>query len=307
MKHEDLAIGIDGGATHTTAVILDAAGTELVRLEGVPGIVNPADPEACVGRLAVLARRAMTAADILPPVHSLCCALAGAGRAELREVVRAELAREHIARNLLVTTDAEAALADAFGEAPGILLIAGTGSIAWGRAEDGRVVRCGGWGAVLGDEGSGYALGLGALRATARAVDGREAGTDLHDAVQAELGLDKPEQLIGWAARAAKDQVAALAPLVMEHAKAGDPVAVALRDEAASALADHVAVLHRRLGPWREPAVIAFAGGLIRPGGSLRAALRAALQQRGLECSIREDVIDAARGAARLARRAAGS
>src|SRR5690606_14401309 len=171
MSGDRLIVGIDGGATHTTAVVVDESGTELARVEGGPGIINPADPAACVGRLAVLAWSAITAADAFAPVHALCCALAGAGRPEVREGVRAELVREQIARHVTITTDAEAALADAFGDEPGILLIAGTGSIAWGRAEDGRLVRCGGWGALLGDEGSGYALGLGALGSAARAAD----------------------------------------------------------------------------------------------------------------------------------------
>lgn len=302
MSGDRLIVGIDGGATHTTAVVVDESGTELARVEGGPGIINPADPAACVGRLAVLARSAITAAAAFAPVHALCCALAGAGRPEVREVVRAELVREQIARHVTITTDAEAALADAFGDEPGILLIAGTGSIAWGRAEDGRLVRCGGWGALLGDEGSGYALGLGALRSAARAADGRSPATELHEAILAELGVDRPEAMIDWAARAGKEQVAALAPLVLRHAEGGDEAAIALRDEAASALAEHVRVLYERLGPWRTAPELALAGGLARPGGPLRAAIRDALDRNGLACRLHERTIDAARGATRLAR-----
>lgn len=302
MRGERFIVGIDGGATHTTAVVIDEDGNERARLEGGPGIVNPADPSACVGRLAVLARSAIAAADTFAPVHALCCALAGAGRAELREIVRAELVREQVARHVTITTDAEAALADAFGEEPGILLIAGTGSIAWGRAEDGRLIRCGGWGALLGDEGSGYGLGLGALRSAARAADGRAPSTEFHEALLAELGLERPQALIEWAARAGKEQIAALAPLVLGHADAGDEAAIALRDEAAHALAEHVVVLHKRLGPWRVTPELALAGGLARPGGPLRAATCAALERTGLEYRLHEATIDAARGATRLAR-----
>ena len=111
MARERFIVGIDGGATHTTAVVIDEAGKERARLEGGPGIVNPADPTACVGRLAVLARSAIAAADTYAPVHALCCALAGAGRAELREIVHEELVREQVARHVTITTDAEAALA----------------------------------------------------------------------------------------------------------------------------------------------------------------------------------------------------
>ncbi|MGH7445112.1 MAG: N-acetylglucosamine kinase, partial [Longimicrobiales bacterium] len=265
--------------------------------------VNPVDPAACVGRLAALARRALTQADAYPPVDVLCCALAGAGRAELREAVRAELAREQIARSVVVITDAEAALADAFDDAPGILLIAGTGSIAWGRGEDGRLERCGGWGALLGDEGSGYAIGLAGLRASVRAEDGRAPATQLRAELLRTLELRETSELIGWVAHASKAAVAALAPVVLQAAAAGDDVACTLRDEAASALVAHVTVLRERLGPWRGAADVAFAGGLIRPGRPLRDALSTALRASGASVRIREQTVDAARGATRLARR----
>jgi N-acetylglucosamine kinase-like BadF-type ATPase len=108
--------------------------------------------------------------------------------------------------------------------------------------------------------------------------------------------------MIDWAARAGKEQVAALAPLVLRHAEGGDEAAIALRDEAASALAEHVRVLYERLGPWRTAPELALAGGLARPGGPLRAAIRDALDRNGLACRLHERTIDAARGATRLAR-----
>ncbi|MHB1170222.1 MAG: N-acetylglucosamine kinase [Longimicrobiales bacterium] len=307
MKNQKISIGVDGGATHTTALVIDEAGRELARVVGGPGIVNPSDPPACAGRLAALARRAIAAAEAFPPVEELSCALAGAGRRDVREVVHAELVREHIAHRVTVTTDAEAALTDAFDGAAGILLIAGTGSIAWGRAEDGRLERCGGWGALLGDEGSGYALGLGALRSTVRGADGREPAARLHGAVLAELGLERPEALISWAAAAGKEQIAALAPLVLRHADDGDPAAELLRGDAARALVRHVSVLTARLGPWQSTPSLALAGGLLRTGGSLRATFCRALEAEGPPCRLYEGVIDAARGAIRLARSIAAS
>lgn len=302
MPAESIVIGIDGGATHATAIVVDARGIERARAEGGPGIVNPVDPAACVGRLAVLARSAIARAEVFAPVDALCCALAGAGRAELRDAVRTELAREHIARRVDVITDAEAALADAFDDAPGILLIAGTGSIAWGRAEDGRLERCGGWGALLGDEGSGYALGVEALRACVRAADGRAPATRLGSALLDALSLRRPEELIGWSAAAGKHDIAALAPIVLRTAEHGDSAAQQLRDDAAQALARHVVVLRERLGPWSGPADLAFAGGLIRTGGPLRAALTSALAELRASVHVSPHAVDAARGAARLAR-----
>ena len=302
MPADSMVVGIDGGATHATAIVVDGDGIERARAEGGPGIVNPLDPVACVGRLATLARRAIAQADAYPPVKALCCALAGAGRPELRDIVRAELVREQIASRVEVITDAEAALTDAFGNGAGILLIAGTGSIAWGRSEDGTLERCGGWGALLGDEGSGYALGLGGLRAAVRATDGRAAAASIRDAILAASGVAQPDELIEWAARASKAEIAALAPVVLQLADSGDAAAQSLRDEAATALAQHVAVLVERLGPWSGLPDVAFAGGLIRPGGPLRSALTAAFEASRLAIRLRDEIVDAARGAARLAR-----
>lgn len=297
-----LFIGIDGGGTGATAVVMDGSGAELGRIEGGPALVRPADPAAGAAALADLAVRALAAAGAAPPAAGLCCALAGAGRDEARRALAAALHREAVAVRIRVTTDAEAALHDAFQSGPGILLIAGTGSIAWARGADGRTARAGGWGALLGDEGSGYALGLGALRAVARADDGRGEETALRDVVLRETGVASPDALIGWADDASKAGVAALAPAVCATADAGDAVARALVQAAARDLASHVATLERRLAPWPAPPAIALAGGLIAPGRPLRDVVLRAL--RALDPPVRplDRAVDAARGAAELAR-----
>src|SRR5690606_32133686 len=152
---------------------------------------------------------------------------------------------------------------DAFGSGPGLLVIAGTGSVAWGRAEDGRAARAGGWGHLLGDEGSGYALGLEALRAVVRAHDGRAPETTLRDAVLSHARARAPEELIAWAATAAKADIAALAPRVAAAAREGDAAARAIVDRAAHDLAGHIRALHARLGPWSAPPAVAMTGGLL--------------------------------------------
>ena len=298
-------LGLDGGGTNTTVVATDAAGHELARVRGGAGIVNPADPGARAGTLADIARRALDAAGARPPAAALCCALAGAGREAERRAIRDALARLEVAREIHVVGDIEAAFHDAFAAGPGLLVIAGTGSIAWGRGEDGRTARAGGWGHLLGDEGSGYALGLAALRAVVRAHDGRAPATALREHVLDRARVHAPEDLIAWAAAAAKADIAAFAPVVGEAAAAGDAVARALVEQAARDLADHVHALHTRLGPWRGVADVAFAGGLLGRGGPLREPAAAAIRALGLPLRIREGAVDAARGAAALARAAA--
>ncbi len=302
-----LFVGIDGGGTRATALAVDGEGKQLARVEGVAGLVLPDRPEAGVDGLADLAARAVRAAAGDAPADALCCALAGAGREAARAAVERGLAARHVALRVHVTTDAHAALVDAFGKGPGILLVAGTGSIAWGRSAHGRTARTGGWGVLLGDEGSGYALALAGLRAWLRAADGRGTATALAALLPDALGLAGDADaaaaaVVPWAAHADKAAIAALAPVVLEAAAAGDEVAGRLADEAAAALARHVAALHRRLGPWAAPVPVALSGGVIASGRTLRPRVETALGRLAIELEILPRRVDGARGAATLAR-----
>ncbi|MBI4409618.1 MAG: hypothetical protein HY561_07905 [Gemmatimonadetes bacterium] len=295
-------IGIDGGATRATALVTDETGRELARLGGGAGIVKAASPAAGAQALASLAAKALSAAGAASPAAGLCCALAGAGREPERDAMRTALYAAGVARRVSVVTDAEAAIQDALGTGPGILIIAGTGSIGWGRGDDGQTVRVGGWGELLGDEGSGYAIGLAGLRAAARAVDGRGPATPLLEQLLAETKVKAPEGLIAWVEQASKADVAALAPRVLAAASQGDEVARALGAQAARDLVDHAAALHRRLSPWREAPLVALAGGLLAPGRPLRVAVLQAVRSLPLAFRVLERDVDGARGAAALAR-----
>lgn len=293
-------IGIDGGGTRTVAVLIDDAGRERARMEAGAGRIDLRAPDEAIRTLTNLAAAiARHAGD--QPVTSLCCGLAGAGREPERTVVEDALRAAGIAALATVVTDAEAAMCDAFGTGPGILVIAGTGSIAWGRAEDARVARTGGWGHLLGDEGSGYAIGSAALRAVLRAHDGRGAPTSLERTILHATGLSAPELLVHFVLNAGKADVAALAPLVFAEADA-DTVALGIIEEAARALAAHVAALHTRLRPWAMPTPLAFSGGLVSNRRPLRPFVLAALAEWDLALSLHEADVDPARGAATLAR-----
>lgn len=323
-----LVVGVDGGGTRTRAVVLDGDGRELGRAEGSGAIADALNPGPPAAAVAQVCRAALEVAGGGVPAHALWAGLSGAGREEARAAVEEELLRAGVAGRVRVGTDIGAAFHDAFGDGPGILLVAGTGSIAWGRAEDGREARAGGWGHHLGDEGSAYALGAAALREVAWQADGRAPRTGLGDAILLALGLARVEDLIPWAASATKGEVAALAPVVARAAAgdpvggdptagdpaagdpaaadpaagdpaAGDPAAVAILARAAADLDAHVAALLDALAPWSRPSAVALTGGLLQPGGPLRAPLEEALARRGLGLATREP--DPALGAARLA------
>ena len=293
-------VGIDGGGTATRVLILDERGGALGRAEGGPALTDRPGAPIDIETVADTVARAAAAAGIELPAAALCAGFAGVGRELERGAVEAALAGRLAARARVIT-DAEAAFFDAFADGPGLLLIAGTGSIALGRGEDGREARTGGWGTLLGDEGSGYDIGLSALRAAARATDGRGRPTDLLARLLAELGLARPEELIRWASGARKTAVAALAPSVCELAAQGDEVAAEIVAAVVASLAAHVDALLARLGPWSAPPGLALAGGLLAPGGRLRGAVVAAVAEYA--CVVSDTQVEPVRGAARLALR----
>jgi N-acetylglucosamine kinase-like BadF-type ATPase len=296
-----IVLGVDGGGTCTRVLLARVDGEELVRSVGGPALVDPNHPEASVDAVVAVCRKAAAAAGVELPITALWAGIAGAGDAGIRELLAAELGRRGLAERVGVGTDADVAYHDAFGDAPGILLIAGTGSVAMGRGEDGASATVGGWGVLLGDEGSGFAIGMAALRATVRGVDGRSMSTSMKEAVLGRLGLDRPEELVAWVARADKSDVAGLVPMVCRAADGGDAVASAIVEGAIEDLTSHVLTVVRRLGPWSGRPHVAVSGGLLGESGPLRDRTRAALA--GLLCQPIDRLVDPARGAARLAAR----
>jgi len=279
--------------------MVDERGCENARAEGPPTRVDPADPNATIGVIADLCREVASKGGAELPVAGLWAGIAGAGTEPTRGLVETALREAGLSLRTAVGVDAEAIFHDAFPSGPGILLISGTGSIALGRGVDGSTLRVGGWGAHLGDEGSGYRIGLSALRALARGEDGRGVSTDLRDPVLKALGLDRPADLIKWMAAARKADVAALVPLICEVAEAGDGAATTVIEVAVVALVEHVQTLIRRFDPWPAPPEVAFAGGLIEEDGPLRSRVIRAIQ--GLPCRLQDRALDGARGACSLA------
>ena len=296
-----LAIGVDGGGTRARVVVLDERGRELHRGEGLGAVVTAAEPQVAAAAVREAVERALADSAGAPAGSVLWAGLSGAGLPEARAAAEGALIDLRIADRVVVGTDAEAAFHDAFGAGPGILLIAGTGSVALARAPDGSAVRAGGWGSYLGDEGSGFRIGLDALHAVVRADDGRDPPTVLREAVLEALGLERARPLVGWIASASKAEVAALVPLVVRAAADGDEAARSILARAVDELVSHVGTVHRRAGPWPEPPDLALSGGLIFTRGPLRGPLVEALD--GIALRLLDRDLDPPRGAARIALR----
>jgi glucosamine kinase len=294
--------GIDGGGTRTTLALADDEGRELARRVGPAGLVDPRAPAATAGMLAALVRDARAEAGVAETPVALCAGLAGVGNENERREVEGALAASGVAERVQVTTDGAIALEGALGGGPGVLLIAGTGSVGYGRGLDGRVERCGGWGMIVGDEGSAWSLGRGGLAAALRAADGRGPHTTLLPELLELLELAGPSAIPPWAGRAEKASVAALAIHVLDAAAGGDAVAMRIVRREARELASHAIALARRLAPWDGPVPVVF------HGGTLGAEIYAAAVTRELDASdaafeVRPGVSDAVAGALSCARR----
>ncbi len=261
------AIGVDGGGTWTRLAMAGAG--EPVRRRGGATLVDPADPGAATDRLLDLIRRTADGAGLPLPAAGLCAGLAGTGDPGVRAAVRERLAAGGVAERVEVVTDGELALEAALRGEPGVVLVAGTGSVAYGRSPRGDTARCGGWGLVLGDEGSGYAIARAGLHAVLRALDGRGEPTALVARLLDATGLDRAEQVPAWAGRSTKADIAGLAPLIVELAD-DDAVAHRIVEGAGGDLARHVEALLERLGPWDGPARVVFLGSVLEQAGLAR-------------------------------------
>ncbi|HEU4628660.1 MAG TPA: BadF/BadG/BcrA/BcrD ATPase family protein [Gemmatimonadaceae bacterium] len=303
-----IVVGLDGGGSRTRALVADERGTEIVRVEGPPSAVRPGAVDASADVLAALVRDALAAAameHVTPKV--VCAGVAGAGRDAERDALWQALSSREIADDVVVHADATVALDDAFGDGAGVLLVAGTGSVAFARGPTGTFARCGGWGPVIGDEGSGAWIGRRALSVVAAATDGREPGTALVGAILTAAEVESVEALIAWAAEATPARLAALAPAVLQTAEAGDLRANALLSIAVEELVLHVRTLGRQLFTDERAAIpVAFTGGLLTRGSPLRRRLEHRLKTAVPGAQVRAEPVDPVRGAVRGALRFLG-
>ncbi len=296
-------IGVDGGASKTEAVVLAKNGQVLGRGQGGSANYHNVGLAAAKEALQKAMTEALRAAGLSQTqVAAATWALAGVGRAEDRRRFL-DLAAELLPSiPVQIEHDALAALVGGLGSRRGIVLIAGTGMIAYG--EDGRRegARAGGWGTLL-DRGSGYALGLAALRAILAAEDGSDHPTRLAKLIQAALKLTDVTEIPNWlyVPERMVAEIAALAPYVLAEAEAGDMIAVDLAAQGVEALAGAVDAVARQLGLWGEPFPLVLSGGLLTTNAFYRRLVTQAVQSRIPHSQPQLPQADSAIGAARLA------
>ncbi|HEV2128951.1 MAG TPA: BadF/BadG/BcrA/BcrD ATPase family protein [Thermomicrobiales bacterium] len=254
-------IGIDGGGTKTDLALIDDGGRLLARLQGDSSNQAAVGFDAAIGVLADLVDRARSEAGIDGPVTAGWIGMAGSDRAEDRIAFRTALGDRF--RELRITNDAELVLSGT-PNGSGVALIAGTGSIAFARNEQGITGRSGGWGHVFGDEGSAYTIAVEGLRAIAAETDGRGPASRLTRDLLRWWQAETPPELISRVYRpeVRKADIAASAPVVVAAAEAGDFVACSILDRSGDALASLVTSLLDRI-PFAELPTVAGTGGLL--------------------------------------------
>lgn len=301
-----LFAGIDGGATKTRAVVISESGAVLGRSEVRSSSAYHREAEEAAGVVVNAAREALDHAGAVGPIAALGAGLAGADDPTVHQRLTRALGDAGLARTVLVDHDAAAALAGGTALQPGMVIIAGTGSIAFGIDRAGRRARAGGWGPLLDDEGSGYAIGRAALRAAMRAYDGRGEQTVLSGMLSQRFALGSLASLKMTVKTLNIDEIASLAPLVVGAARDRDRVALAILAHAADGLAAMIASVARTLGWERAGFPLVTAGGMFEAGDAIREPLVRALRAGGSAAQPVEARFPPDVGAALLAARAAG-
>ena len=266
-------IGIDGGGTKTRVAVCAPDGT-LLRQETLGAFNLSAIGEDGFRRRT---EEILALCGDMRGCGAICVGGAGVSGAAAGEILRAELAAHGFAGKLLLCGDHEIALAGAM-QTPGCVLIAGTGSVCYGKNAAGETFRCGGGGHIIDDPGSGYTLGRDALAAALRTEDGRLSENALHAAVMDAVGGHDIQGIFDFVyfSRRGKSDIAALAPLVLRCAEQGDAVSLAILRRGATELARLVSAVTGRLGLDKK-SPCALAGGLLAENNIYRRTVCEAL------------------------------
>lgn len=298
-------LGIDGGGTKTDAVLLAPDGSLATHASaGASNVQLVGADEAALVVLDLARQCCKQASCKATELQAIGVGLAGAGRESDRTLFRERLMAQarkvrFVLPTLLIETDARVALEGALPTSAGIVLIAGTGSVACAKAEDWRIHRVGGWGRVLGDAGSAYSIGREAVQAALRVFEGRGDATLLTNQVLSFFGIERIEEIITLVHQGKAD-LAAFAPQVIEAESKRDHVAHGILFRAAGELAELVRVLVVRLQPRRKLPVVLI-GGLVENESSFTKMVRERISRSLPQVLIQKPKFPPAYGAAILA------
>ncbi|MBX7103000.1 MAG: N-acetylmuramic acid 6-phosphate etherase [Gemmataceae bacterium] len=299
-----LVLGLDGGGTHTVAILADGERTLGRGVAGPSNLQAVGVPRALAALDSAIDRAFADADRPRVTVGAICLGLAGADRPQEKALIREWVSRHRVAEWCDVTNDGALLIGAGTPDLWGVAVVAGTGSIAVARSPDGRIARSGGWGFLLGDEGSGYALAMDGLRAAAKASDGRAGSTLLVERLLQAMDLKVPSEFIPAVYRGGWDRaaLASLAPVVIDAAIEQDATAAHIVRDNAQSLAHTVIAAAKSLGLRLDRLPLAMSGGALLCSDHYAGELISALLERGTSPDPVTPVDDPAVGAVRIAR-----
>jgi N-acetylglucosamine kinase-like BadF-type ATPase len=306
-------LGIDGGGTKTSCVVADEQAILGTATSAGSNITRQGEARVREALHAAVRDACAVAKVEASHVESACIGLSGAGRAEVRDVI-AGIMREVLRRRIEVVSDLETSLEAAFGGGPGVIVIAGTGSIAYGRDAHGRTARAGGWGLAISDEGSGQWIGREAVSAVLNANDAEE-NPPLLKTILSLWNLASLDELVRYANASPPPDFSSLVPAILEAAEKPrpsgawtghppDPVAKVVLQRAGMELAALAGNVIRRLFGGKVSVPIAMTGGVFRQSETVRQVFYNGVNAEFSQASIRPTVVDPVNGALALARKA---
>ncbi|MGH9469476.1 MAG: BadF/BadG/BcrA/BcrD ATPase family protein [Terriglobia bacterium] len=310
-----LFLAVDGGQTSTRLLLADETGAILAQIAG--GASNHTEEPKGRDRLervVVSCLETALAAAHLSPLENQEFSAACFGMTGETEIKREVLARIISTPHLLVVHDSVNALAGATEGEPGVIVIAGTGSVARGLNAEGKEMRAGGWGHLFGDEGSAYWIGREAVRAAAAQYDGFGDATTLTNLLTARLGASPPYEIMAryYSGELSREHLAGLAVVVSEAAKEGDCVSQAILRDAGAQLARLANAVLSRLFPLaeeaaepQESAVVSYTGGVFQDALVLSAFTERVLAEHP-RSTVRPPLLPPVFGSLILAYRSAG-
>ena len=301
----NLMIGLDGGGTKTVAVLARGGKKDFSIIgRGVSSASNPRvvgfDNAICAINDAV--RLAFTDAKI--PVLKpglLVAGISGAGREEEKNILHKGIS--NLAKKVVITPDASLVLEEGLMEGWGIAVISGTGSMVLGKNQQGESYRSGGWGNILGDEGSAYALGMGALKLLTQIADGRKKPSLLNERILANLEIGHPQEIVAMLSgkKLEKARIASLAIEVLHAHEQGDQNAAGLINEQAGLLSACVVAVHDQMKIKDEMVPLTLAGSLFCKSDEYRRIFFEHLSNANIKVGMLTMVHEPALGALRLA------
>ena len=297
-------LGIDGGGSKTTCVIGDKNSVLGTGTSAGSNIVRVGESQARKS-LGIAIRAACAEAKIIPTqIKKTCVGIAGGARPEIANVVR-RLLLELVGGEIEIVGDQVIAMEAAFGGGPGVIVIAGTGSIAYGRNANGKLARAGGWGFAISDEGSGHWIGRAAVKTSLRAYDqaGHESTSPLLEGIMKFWGVTLVEQLVVMAN--STPDFSALLPTVLSATEAGDDVARSVLTQAGSELAAMAGIVIDRIFKKDESIPVAVSGGVFYNCALVREIFDKRIRHAYPQASLNNAVVDPVTGALALARKKA--